>query len=159
MILLKLQTGVRSHFVTRMPEWGLSIVMFASAVQLLRTGETFSSSNLYTVLARHIDEEHLGTIAAVISSAWLGALIVNGSFRATRRWSPWVRSSCAMLSAMYWMVVALAIAAADSLSTGVVNNAGFSFLALAASILSAREVGAADRNAKKCRSPKLPTIG
>lgn len=159
MIVLRLQTGVRSHFVTRMPEWGLSAILMAFAIQLLRPSDSFHSSSGYALLSRHVSETGWGCFAATVAGAWLLALLINGSFKRTRRVTPWVRSICALAAAGFWTTNAAVILITIPSSPGVINNSGFAFFALAYSILTAREVGQIDGTAKKCSRPNLPKIG
>lgn len=158
MIVLRLQTGVRSHFVTRMPEWGLSFGLLDFARRLTISGDSFSSSAGYRLLERYVCEATWAKIALGIAVTWLAALVLNGTFKHTRRWSPWVRSLCAFAASVFWGVNAFAFEVAVPDSPGVTNNSLLAFLAVASSIISAREVGASDRSARKCpQSP--PKIG
>ena len=148
MLALRIATGVRSHFVTRLPEWLLAGQMGLFGWQLLRTGRTFASSPTYRIMARLCSETAWGGIALGISLFWLLSLILNGSFRWFARWSHWVRSVSALVAFCFWSAAAASMFQANPVSTGVINNAGFAAMAFIVSLITAREVGAADREAR-----------
>ncbi len=148
MIALRIATGVRSHFVTRLPEWLLAGQMGLFGWQLLRTGRTFGSSPTYRTMAALFTETAWGGVALAISLVWLLALILNGSFRPFARWSRWVRSMSALAASVFWTAASASMFAANPVSTGVTNNAGFAAMAFVVSLITAREVGAADREAR-----------
>ncbi len=148
MLALRIATGVRSHFVTRLPEWLLAGQMGLFGWQLLRTGRTFLSSPTYSTMAALFTETTWGAVALFISLVWLVALLLNGSFRWFARWSRWVRSLAALAASGFWPAAAASMFEANPSSTGVTNNAGFAVMAFAVSLITAREVGAADREAR-----------
>ena len=148
MIALRIARGVRSHFITRLPEWLLAGQMGMFGWQLLRTGDTFASSSTYSVMARLFSESLWGGAALGISLFWLLSLIFNGSFEWFARWSRWVRSLSALAASAFWSAAAISMFEANPISTGVTNNAGFAAMAFIVSLITAREVGAADKRAR-----------
>lgn len=148
MIVMRMTKGGRSHFVTRMPEWGLSGTLLAFAIQLLRDQDSFETNSGYSFLGRLVSQEGWGCFALVISSIWLTALVFNGLAPRTRRWSPMFRSICAFAASAFWAVNATAYLIAQPNAPGLINNAGFAFIALASSIIIAREVGVVAERAK-----------
>lgn len=154
MMALRFATGIRSHFVTRLPEWILSTGLLVQSFNLLRRGDSFSTSPVYRLLAKYVSDNTWGWIAFTISVVWLLSLAINGSFRSSRRWTPWVRSIAAMSAGAYWITNTLAVAAIASTNPGVVNNMTLGAAAIAFSILIAREVGRTDiLEAKRCQTP------
>ena len=148
MIAFRLAQGVKSHFVTRLPEWLLAGQIGLTGLQFLRSNDAFERGISYRVIARFVTETTWGLIALSISLFWLTALILNGSFKWFVRWSRWVRTLSAFVAAGFWSISVVGTYEANWLSPAVVNNLGYAVLAFLVSLITAREVGAADRKAK-----------
>lgn len=157
MMVIRIAGGVRSHFVTRMHEWGFSAGLFAIGLVLVTVGDVFRAAPGYRLLATWVSEILWGRIALGISSVWLAALIINGTFKTFRRWSPWARSLCALMASAFWAVDATAIFLAKPLSPmGMLCNAILAYSALASSLVSAREVGVIEGNVQRCSRRQSP---
>ncbi len=148
MIALRIAAGVRSHFVHRLPEWLLSAQLGLFGWQLSRTGDTFATSLTYRVMAHLAPETAWGGVALGLSLFWLVSLILNGTFSGFARCSKWVRSISAFFASGFWTATAVSMFEANPISTGVSGNAGFAMMAFVVSLVTAREVGAADRRAR-----------
>ena len=148
MMAFRIAHGVRSHFIHRLPEWLLAGQIGMMGMQLLRVGSTFGSSPTWRVIARVISEDAFGSLALGISLFWLISLILNGTFWWFAGWSRWVRSLSAFLATGFWSVTAIGLYQASPYSTGVTNNAGFAVMSFVVSLITAREVGAADKRAR-----------
>ena len=152
MIALRIADGVRAHFVHRLPEWLLSAQLGMFGWQLSRSGATFATSSTYRIMAYLAPETMWGGVALGLSLFWLVSLILNGTFSGFARWSKWVRSISAFLATGFWTATAVSMFEANPLSTGVTGNAGFAIMAFVVSLVTAREVGAADRRARDAGS-------
>lgn len=148
MIMLRIADSVRSHFVIRLPEWLLSGQIGLLGLQFLRTDEIFAHSRAYSVIAHFIRESVWGSAALGISFFWLISLILNGTFVWFARWSKWVRSLSAFVAAGFWSVSAIGVFEANPHSPAIVNNGGYAVMAFIVSLITAREVGRADRKAR-----------
>jgi hypothetical protein len=154
MIMLRVAASVRSHFVVRLPEWLLSGELGLLGLQFLRSNETFATSKTYSVISHYISEAAWGSVALGISFFWLVSLILNGTFAWFARCSKWVRSLSAFLGAGFWSVSAFGVFEANPHSPAIVNNGGYAAMAFIVSLITAREVGRADRKARDAAAGK-----
>ena len=148
MEMLRLVDGVRSHFVYRMPEWMLSGLLGLLGMQFLRSGDLFATSRTYSVIAHLVSETVWGSSALGISFFWLVALVLNGTFAWFVRWSKWVRSLSAFAASGFWSLSALGLYEANPHSPAWINNAGYAVMAFIVSLITAREVGRADKKVR-----------
>lgn len=148
MIAFRLAQGVKSHFITRLPEWLLAGQIGLAGLQLLRSDDTFLRGNAYRVIAQFVSEVEWGGAALCISLFWLTALILNGTFEWFARWSRWIRSLSAFIAAGFWSLSVVGTFEANSLNPAPINNLGYAVMAFLVSLITAREVGAADRKVK-----------
>ena len=147
MIALRVAKGVRTHLLQRLPEWFLATHLGLVGAQLIRTDETFRTSQAYRVIASYVSETAWSMAALSISSFWMTALILNGSFAWFSRWSRWVRSLSAFVVSGFWSVTAVGVFESAPMSPAVVNNAGYAVMAFVVSLVTAHECGAADKRA------------
>ncbi len=146
--MLRIARGVRSHFVVRLPEWLLAGQMGLLGMQYLRSNVLFASSKTYAVIASLVSESVWGSAALGISLFWLVALIFNGTFAWFARCSKWLRSLSAFLAAGFWSLSAVGLYEANPLSPAYLNSAGYAVMAFVVSLITAREVGRADKKVK-----------
>lgn len=151
--VMRLHRGVTRYFRSRWPEWCLAAILLGQALQLLSARE-IASNRVYRVLASMVHESTLASVAFSLSITWLVALVLNGTFVAFRRVSPWVRAVVALVSAGYWGVWSIMLYQATGPVTSVsyINHAGLSAMALLCFLMSAREVAVADERAASCRN-------
>ena len=145
MQMIRLVDGVRSHFVYRMPEWMLSGLLGLLGMQFLRSNDIFANSKTYSFIAHFVSETVWGSCALAISLCWLVALFLNGTFIWFSRWSKWIRSLSAFAASGFWSLSALGIYEAAPQSPATINNAGYAVMAFIVSLITAREVGRADK--------------
>ncbi len=148
MVILRIAGNVRSHFVVRLPEWLLSGQIGLLGMQFLRTDEIFTASKTYSVISHFVSEVVWGSIAVGIAVFWIMSLVLNGTFAWFARCSKWVRSLSAFVAAGFWSVSALGVFEANPQSPAIVNNGGYAVMAFIVSLITAREVGRADRKAR-----------
>lgn len=144
--------GVARPFRLRWPEWALVGTLLAQACQLL-SAHDLSANRIYRILASMVHESTLGRVALVVALLWLLALVLNGTFVAFRRISPWARAALALFASGYWGVwsVTLWQATGPVNSVSYINHAALAVMAAICTLMSAREVAFADERAA-CRS-------
>jgi hypothetical protein len=98
-----------THFRVRALEWLLAGVMVTWAVILFQPGDSFANPN-YNAIARLADEQLVAWACLAIGVSRLVALYVNGAWVP----SPWVRLFTALISAVFWLQIALGVAASGS---------------------------------------------
>jgi hypothetical protein len=103
-----------THFRVRALEWLLAGVMITWAVILAQPDNSFANPSFATI-ARVANEETVALACLIIGLARLAALYVNGAWVP----SPWVRLICALISAVFWLQIALGMAATDTATTGL----------------------------------------
>ncbi len=145
----RLALGIREHFSTRFPEWTLAAVMLVQGVQLLRS-DVLNSTKAYVPLQQVGTNELFGWTSIAVAAVWLVALFLNGTFTWFRRISPWVRSLAAFGSGVYWSVWATGLQIGNPAGTAAINYAGLAALATVYAVMTAREVGYVDKEAKLC---------
>ena len=152
MIAMRVVKGVTTHFVLRMHEWIFAGTIIFLGIQLLRPGDTFGSSAGYAVMANFAPEWVWGFGMVGIGLLRVFALIVNGSFDWSRRFSPHARAVCAALSAFAWFVLGLGIFLGNPLATGVPIDCGLMVSDIALAIIISGEAGAADQRYRNARA-------
>lgn len=107
MVIVRIVTGIKSHFHTRAGEWFCTAVMLWWGVVLLLPGETFASSPSFTGLAAIWSEVWWGLVCLIVGTVRLIALILNGTFAHTRygHFSPHVRAAMAFASCFVWFQI------------------------------------------------------
>ena len=103
-----------THFRVRALEWLLAGVMITWAVILFQPEQSFTNPSFH-IIARLADEELVAWCCLIIGLARLAALYVNGAWVP----SPWVRLFCALISAVFWLQIALGMAATATATTGL----------------------------------------
>ena len=112
MIVARVVTGVWNHAGARVTEWIGAIPLIGMGVVFLTGGDIFSISASFALLAAWATQ---GTWANILLSGGLArvcALIVNGSFPVSYRYSPIVRFLASWLAMLIWSAIALAMYAA-----------------------------------------------
>lgn len=144
--------GVARPIRHRWPEWCLALTLLAQACQLL-SQSNLASNRIYRILATMVHEWMLAYAALALSSLWLVALVLNGTFACFRRVSPWIRASVALCASGYWATWSITLAQATGPVTSVsyINHAAFAAMAAICVLMSAREVAVADERAA-CRN-------
>lgn len=105
---------VRYHMSTRAPEWWAALLMLAWGGWLERPIDSFGAAPSFAFMRQMASEEDWGAFLIALAAVRLAALLLNGTFRATRRWSPMVRSAAAGLSAAVWAFIATLTWGADA---------------------------------------------
>jgi hypothetical protein len=146
MIKGSFRNGIASHFVLRSPEWWLAFALFGFGYQLAMPGHIFATSSAYDVLARIGDEGAWATVLIGLSSLRFLALVLNGSFRFSRRWTPLVRSATAFVSAGAWFAVSIGLYFGNPHAAGVPVYFSLVVADLTLSVFIARQAGAATRS-------------
>ena len=143
MIALRIKKGLADHFWMRFAEWILTIESVCFAETLLEPGDTFDSSPSYTLMAKFASERTWGLVIALVAGARLTALVLNGSFPGSRRWSPLARSVCAGLSSGVWFCVSIGMVVSNVNANGWKTYGVMSCADLMLSVMIARSAGAA----------------
>lgn len=146
MIRGSLKNGAASHFVLRSPEWWLASALFGFGFQLAMPPDIFSTSSAYEVLASLASQKTWATLLLIISSLRILALILNGTFRLSRQWTPLVRSATAFVSAGAWFAVAGGLYFGNPHAVGVPVYFSLVVADLTLSVFIAKQAGAATRN-------------
>lgn len=107
MVIVRIVTGIRTHFHVRAAEWFCTVVLLNWALVLLLPGETFSTSPSFNGLARIWSEKAWGMVCLLMGTLRLIALILNGTFAHTRygHFSPHVRAAMAFASCFVWFQI------------------------------------------------------
>lgn len=107
MIRASVVADICDHLLVRAPEWWAAIMMPAIGGWLALPIGSFALSPSYAFMAQLASEASWARFLMELAGARLLALILNGTFRRTRRWSPLVRSAAAGLSAATWTLIAV----------------------------------------------------
>lgn len=148
MIVVKIVSGVRSHFVRRLPEWLLAAHIGAWGCSVAHSPHLFESSRSFAVMATIASERTWGAIALSLSLFWFLALFLNGTFRWFAQWSRWIRSLSAFVTSGFWITATLGFLASNPSSPAAVNTGFYALIAFSVSLITAREVGAAGAKVK-----------
>ena len=137
--------GVTGHFLIRAPEWAMVYFMVGFGFQLALPTPTFPTSHAYDLMAKVMPEEVWATLTIGVGCCRLVALVLNGTYRHSRKWSPLFRSVTAFVSSGVWFIILLGVWIANPVSTGVTNYLGFFTIDLTLSIMIAKPAGMAMR--------------
>ena len=140
-IAVRLFHGVATHFERRLQEWGLAGWMCVAGWIFLHTEDHFQSIPAYGLLRRLVNEKTWGWISLAIGVSWLAALILNGTFRPFRAFSPWCRGTMSVATATYCTLNAFASAESNPLGVNWADNVCFAVLAVASFLFIGREIG------------------
>lgn len=140
------KNAVASHFILRSPEWWLASALFGFGFQLAMPTDIFSTSSAYEVLASIAGQKTWAALLLAISSLRILALILNGTFRLSRQWTPLVRSATAFVSAGAWFAVASGLYFGKPHAAGVPVYFSLVLADLALSVFIAKQAGVATRN-------------
>ena len=143
MIALRIRRGVTDHFALRFTEWVFTAIAACFAETLIGPGDTFDSSPSYAFMARLADENTWGLVIGAVALLRLSALVANGTFRPSRRWSPLVRSVCAGLSGGVWFCLAAGMCVSNVTATGWKTYGILMIADMTLSLMIARPAGAA----------------
>ncbi|MBJ3776412.1 hypothetical protein [Acuticoccus mangrovi] len=138
--------GVTAH--GRLNEWVASLVLLGIAVVLMLPGNTFAISPGFVAFARWIGgEAALGVPVAVIGTARVAALLVNGRIPYSHRF----RAAGAVLGAAVFMSLAILFAAPIATgATAAASTAVTTYLVLAfGDLIAAWRSGADVRLARR----------
>ena len=128
MIILRVVGGIRQHFGIRVTEWIMTAALFGWSLVLAVDGGTFGTSAAFAQIARYGDEMFWANICFLAGIVRLGALIVNGTFRAFR-YSPHLRAGASVVACIFWGQIALGVLVASLTAgagrTGVVAYSTF----------------------------------
>lgn len=112
MIVARVVTGVWNHAGARVTEWIGAIPLIGMGIVFLIGGDIFSISASFVLLAAWATQATWANILLAGGLARVCALIVNGSFPVSYRYSPIVRFLASWMAMLIWSAVALAMFAA-----------------------------------------------
>lgn len=112
MIIARVVTGVWSHAGSRATEWIGAIPLVGMGLVLLSAHDVFAISPSFVLLAAWASQAAWANIMLTGGLARVCALIVNGSFPVSYRYSPMIRFAASWLAMMIWAAVSLAMYAA-----------------------------------------------
>lgn len=118
MIVARIVSGVKDHFIRRSPEWFMTYMLMQFGLSLLFFGSVFSTSISFGTMAMVADEHIWGWGCCIVAGARLAALFANGTFRKFKRASPIVRSLSAGLSGFVWFAIAIGMVSAGRPGSG-----------------------------------------
>jgi len=120
-MIVRIATGIKRHFPTRVSEWFLSGALVAWGWILLSPGDTFSASPSFAHMAVMASERTWGLAAITVGLVRVVALIINGTFADTgySRASPYVRAIMSILACFVWAQITLGLIGAPNTSTGL----------------------------------------
>lgn len=118
MIIARVVRDAKHHFIVRFQEWAGTFMLAQFGFALLRPGFSFSLSPSYSVMASFATERTWATCLLTVAGLRFVALVLNGTFRAFRRLSPYVRSFAAFSTAFAWSAVTFGMLYGNAPVTG-----------------------------------------
>jgi hypothetical protein len=120
-MFLRIVTGIQSHFEARFVEWVMAVCITFWGWTLIGANDAWSNREAWAGMLRLADEETWGLICVGAGAAWLVALTINGTFAHTAysRYSPHVRGTMAIASAMIWFQVYMSVVTAGTSGSGI----------------------------------------
>lgn len=153
MLILRVVHGVSSHLEARASEWALGFMLLIWGIQLLQPGDLFAISPAYDILAEIMPENVWGFACFLVGGSRLVALLINGTFADTAysRYSPHVRAAMAVLSAFFWLNIAISVAVGRPGGTGMAIYPVLLLLDLYNAYRSSGDARQSDEDAKHAR--------
>ena len=110
-----LRRSFRETFPGRASEWALGLMLFNWSVVLTANRTLFEDRQAYGAFSAIMDQQWWALACLVVGGARLVVLAINGAWRR----SPHLRAVLAFASCFFWFQIAVGLAQADSIGTGM----------------------------------------
>lgn len=117
MIVVRVATGIRSHFDVRATEWLMIYPALGISIALLYQHSMFSTSPSFQIVQQYWTETQWALIGLIVVLARLIALTVNGTF-AGFRYSPHMRLTASAFGVFFWSQFTIGFALAAFTANG-----------------------------------------
>lgn len=119
MVFLRVVTGIRDHFESRVPEWAMGIFISIYGAGLIDPAGGWTVKAAWLGMTSMMSQQWWAVACILIGAFRLVALAVNGTFADTvySRYSPLVRGLAALASATFWFMVVLSLSAVPSVGS------------------------------------------
>lgn len=117
MIVVRVATGIRSHFDVRATEWLMVYPALGISIALLYQHSMFSTSPSFQVVSQYWSETQWAVIGLLVVLVRLVALTVNGTF-ARFKYSPHMRLTASVIGLFFWSQFTLGFAIAALTGNG-----------------------------------------
>lgn len=121
MIVVRMATGMRSHFHIRATEWVMLFPSIALGIVLLYQDTMFETSPSFNVIAAWGDEKWWSLLVLLCALLRTAALVVNGTFRGFGI-SPHMRLVASFAGVAFWSQFGLGFAVAALTGNGSMSG-------------------------------------
>lgn len=121
MIVIRVFTGIKNHFPTRVMEWALAVIAINWGIRLLTVDNVLTLFPSFTNMSNIMSEDMWGIFCVIAGFARLIALVINGTFSGTlySKYSPHLRAFGAALCAFLWSQIVISMLGTIPISPGL----------------------------------------
>lgn len=121
MLVIRIISGIKNHFPTRVMEWALAVIMINWGIRLLTSDNVLELFPSFANMGAIMSESHWGLFCVIVGALRLLSLVINGTFSGTlySKYSPHLRGLSAALCAFFWCQICISMLGVLPISPGL----------------------------------------
>lgn len=135
--------GITNHFMMRVSDWALALILFNFGIVLLSNRNIFDNPD-YAGMYRVATKALWGTLCITVGIIRIAALTINGTYPSFR-WSPHIRTVAAFMSCFAWLNICIGFYVAPTPTAALAVYPYLLLLDIYNTFLAASEAGKVER--------------